>query len=89
MSNKTTDCGQNCIHYPIFDKTNNVTHFPVNLFSKTSFQGFNIHQILVGCQPTAGITNSKFLVTGTFIDLNFFLHTAHSVANKNVWVELM
>ena len=89
MRNKTTDFGQNCNHYPIFDKINNVTHFPVNLFSITPFQGFHFHQIFVGCQPTARIANGNFLVTGIFIDRNIFLHTARSVANKNVFVEVM
>ena len=74
------NCSQNCLLNPAFDSVNSITHFPINLFIKESFQGFHIQQTLANCWIiTVGITKGKFLVKGTFIDPSIFLPIAHSL----------
>ena len=73
----------------IFDIVNENTHFPVNLFVKTSFQRLDIHRVFIGCQIITTINNGNFSVDGTFIDYNTLWSVACSVLNNNVLVEVI
>ena len=53
---------QNSVLDPNFDRPNNITHFPGNSISKTSFQCLNIYRVLIGCYCAVSITNSKLSV---------------------------
>ena len=61
----------------------------MNTFIKTPFQGFHVHQILIGCLFTARNIYGKFLVTATLIDCSIFLPNAHGFANINILVEVI
>ena len=40
---------KNCVLIAVFDSVSNITHLPVNLFIKSSFQSFYIHCIIISC----------------------------------------
>ena len=46
-SNNSINSGQNCILDYIFNRINNITHFLVNTFIKTSFRSFHTHHIFI------------------------------------------